>query len=125
MHTKINQTMEKDSENLHTKINQTMEKDSENILLKSRSSRACIRDGYHFYFSNFKRIFRSTWLITIVFAVLTAVASAMPVLLSIELTLPGMLLNTVAVLLLLALGWRRLRKRKILEATEQIPMKTC
>ena len=101
-----------------------MEKDSENILLKSRSSRACIRDGYHFYFSNFKRIFRSTWLIAIVFAVLTAVASAMPVLLSIELTLPGMLLNTVAVLLLLALGWRRLRKRKILEATEQIPMKT-
>ena len=45
---------------MHTKINQTMEKDSENILLKSRSSRACIRDGYRFYFSNFKRIFKAT-----------------------------------------------------------------
>ena len=67
---------------MHTKMNQTMEKDNENILLKSRSSRACIRDGYHFYFSNFKRIFKTTWPIAIVFAVLSAVASAMPVLLA-------------------------------------------
>ena len=109
---------------MHTKINQTMEKDSENILLKSRSSRACIRDGYHFYFSNFKRIFRSTWLIAIVFAVLTAAVSAMPVLLSIELTLTGLLLNTIVILLLLAFGWRRLQKQKLLEATEHIPLKT-
>ena len=109
---------------MHTKINQTMEKDSENILLKSRSSRACIRDGYHFYFSNFKRIFRATWLIAIVFAVLTAAVSAMPVLLSIELTLTGLLLNTIVVLLLLAFGWRRLQKQKLLEATEHIPLKT-
>ena len=109
---------------MHTKINKTMEKDSENILLKSRSSRACIRDGYHFYFSNFKRIFRSTWLIAIVFAVLTAAVSAMPVLLSIELTLTGLLLNTIVVLLLLAFGWRRLQKQKLLEATEHIPLKT-
>ena len=109
---------------MHTKINQTMEKDSENILLKSRSSRACIRDGYHFYFSNFKRIFRATWLIAIVFAVLTAAVSAMPVLLSIELTLTGLLLNTIVVLLLLAFGWRRLLKQKLLEATEHIPLKT-
>ena len=101
-----------------------MEKDSENILLKSRSSRACIRDGYHFYFSNFKRIFRATWLIAIVFAVLTAAVSAMPVLLSIELTLTGLLLNTIVVLLLLAFGWRRLLKQKLLEATEHIPLKT-
>ena len=109
---------------MHTKINQTMEKDSENILLKSRSSRACIRDGYHFYFSNFKRIFRTTWLIAVVFAVLTAAVSAMPVLLSIELTLTGLLLNTIVVLLLLAFGWRRLLKQKLLEATEHIPLKT-
>ena len=108
---------------MHTKINKTMEKDSENILLKSRSSRACIRDGYHFYFSNFKRIFRTTWLIAIVFAVLTAAVSAMPVLLSIKLTLTGLLLNTIVVLLLLAFGWRRLLKQKLLEATEHIPLK--
>ena len=108
---------------MHTKINQTMEKDSENILLKSRSSRACIRDGYHFYFSNFKRIFKATWLIAIVFAVLSAAASAMPVLLAPNLTLPGMLLATVTVILLLTVTWRRLRKQQLLEATAHIPFK--
>ena len=95
---------------MHTKFNQTMEKDNENILLKSRSSRACIRDGYHFYFSHFKRIFKTTWLIAIVFAVLSATASAMPVLLSPQLTLAGELLATLAVLLLLILVWRKLHK---------------
>lgn len=108
---------------MHTKFNQTMEKDNENILLKSRSSRACIRDGYHFYFSHFKRIFKTTWLIAIVFAVLSATASAMPVLLSPQLTLAGELLATLAVLLLLILVWRKLHKRQLLETTERIPFK--
>lgn len=108
---------------MHTKINQTMEKDNENILLKSRSSRACIRDGYRFYFSHFKRVFKATWLIAIVFAVLSAAASAMPVLLSPNLMLPGELLATLAVILLLIFAWRRLRKRQLLEATERITFK--
>ena len=108
---------------MHTKINQTMEKDNENILLKSRSSRACIRDGYRFYFSHFKRIFRATWLIAIVFAVLSAAASAMPVLLSPNLTLIGTLLATLAVLLLLVFAWWKLRKRQLLETTARIPFK--
>ena len=102
---------------MHTKINQTMEKDNENIL------RACIRDGYRFYFSHFKRIFKATWLIAIVFAVLSAAASAMPVLLSPNLMLPGELLATLAVILLLIFAWRRLRKRQLLEATERITFK--
>ena len=101
-----------------------MEKDNENILLKSRSSRACIRDGYHFYFSKFKRIFKATWLIAIVFAILSAAASAMPVLVAPNLTLYGALLATLAVILLLIAAWQRLRKRQLLEATERIPMKT-
>ena len=92
---------------MHTKINQTMEKDNENILLKSRS----------------KRIFKATWLIAIVFAVLSAAASAMPVLLSPNLMLPGELLATLAVILLLIFAWRRLRKRQLLEATERITFK--
>ena len=108
---------------MHTKINQTMEKDNENILLKSRSSRACIRDGYRFYFSHFKGIFKATWLIAIVFAVLSAAASAMPVLLSPNLMLPGELLATLAVILLLIIAWRRLRKRQLLETTGHIPFK--
>ena len=93
---------------MHTKINQTMEKDNENIL---------------FYFSHFKRIFKATWLIAIVFAVLSAAASAMPVLLSPNLMLPGEFLATLAVILLLIFAWRRLRKRQLLEATERITFK--
>ena len=108
---------------MHTKIIQTMEKDNENILLKSRSSRACIRDGYRFYFSHFKRIFKTTWLIAIVFAVLSAAASAMPVLLSPDLTLTGTLVASLAVILLLIFAWRRLHKRKLLETTERISIK--
>ena len=108
---------------MHTKINQTMEKDSENTLLKSRSGRACIRDGYRFYFSNFKRIFKATWPAAIVFAVLSAAASAMPVLLAPNLALAGSLLATVAVILLLIVAWRILRKRQLLEATARIPIK--
>ena len=108
---------------MHTKINQTMEKDNENILFKSRSSRACIRDGYRYYFSHFKRIFKTTWLLAIVFAVLSAAASAMPILLSPNLTLAGLLLATLAVILLLILAWQRLRKRQLLEGTERIPFK--
>jgi multisubunit Na+/H+ antiporter MnhB subunit len=100
-----------------------MEKDNENILLKSRSSRACIRDGYRFYFSHFKRIFKTTWLIAIVFAVLSAAASAMPVLLSPDLTLTGTLVASLAVILLLIFAWRRLHKRKLLETTEHISIK--
>ena len=84
---------------MHTKINQTMEKDNENIL------------------------FKATWLIAIVFAVLSAAASAMPVLLSPNLMLPGELLATLAVILLLIFAWRRLRKRQLLEATERITFK--
>jgi uncharacterized membrane protein YidH (DUF202 family) len=57
------------------------------------------------------------------FAVLSAAASAMPILLSPNLTLAGLLLATLAVLLLLILAWRRLRKRQLLEATERIPFK--
>ena len=84
-----------------------MEKDNENIL----------------FFSHFKRIFKATWLIAIVFAVLSAAASAMPVLLSPNLMLPGEFLATLAVILLLIFAWRRLRKRQLLEATERITFK--
>ena len=46
-----------------------MEKEKEGILLKSRSSRACIADGFRLYLGQFKRIFRYTWFVALVFAV--------------------------------------------------------
>ena len=46
-----------------------MEKEKEGILMKSRSSRACIADGFRLYLGQFKRIFRYTWMVALVFAV--------------------------------------------------------
>ena len=57
-----------------------MEKDKEDILLKDRSSRACISTGYRLYMSNFKRIFRASWIAAIVFAALVSVGGTMMIL---------------------------------------------
>jgi len=57
-----------------------MEKDKEDILLKDRSSRACISAGYRLYMSNFKRIFRASWLAALVFAALVSVGGTMMIL---------------------------------------------
>lgn len=46
-----------------------MEKETEGILLKTRSSRACMAEGFRLYLGQFKRIFRYTWLVAIFFAV--------------------------------------------------------
>ena len=54
-----------------------MEKDKEDILLKDRSSRACISAGYRLYMSNFKRIFRASWIAALVFAALVSLGGTM------------------------------------------------
>ena len=76
-----------------------METNKHKKLQKSRSSQACIREGYRFYMSHFRRIFRVTWLIAIVFAVITAATSAMPVIISPDLLIPAIAIETVAVVL--------------------------
>ena len=53
-----------------------MEKEKESILLKSRSSRACIADGFRLYLGQFKRIFRYTWVVALVFAVVNGLFGA-------------------------------------------------
>lgn len=57
-----------------------MKKDKEVILLKDRSSRACISAGYRLYVSNFKRIFRYSWVAAIVFAVLISISGTLMIL---------------------------------------------
>jgi hypothetical protein len=57
-----------------------MEKDKDDILLKDRSSRGCISAGYRLYMSNFKRIFHSSWLAAIAFAVVTSIGGTMMIL---------------------------------------------
>lgn len=57
-----------------------MEKGKEDILLKDRSSRACISAGYRLYLSNFKRIFRASWLAAIVFAIVISAGGTLMIL---------------------------------------------
>lgn len=104
-------------------MNLKMEKEDKDILLKIRSSRACIRDGYRMFTENFKRIFRYTWPLAVGFAVLSAVASALPVLVSPGLMLAGLLIETVAVIALLWLAKKVLHKRGFLEKTPKVKFK--
>lgn len=104
-------------------MNLKMEKEDKDILLKIRSSRACIRDGYRMFTENFRRIFRYTWPLAIGFAVLSAVASALPVLISPTLTLAGLLIEMVAVIVLLWLANKALHKRGFLEKTPKVGVK--
>ena len=92
-----------------------METEKKEIEIKLRSSQACIREGYQLYTGNFRKILRATWWVAIVFAVLQAGASALPVLLSPALLLPALALGIVAVVIwLIAANWR-LKKRQLLK----------
>jgi hypothetical protein len=92
-----------------------MEKDKKEIEIKVRSSQACIREGYQLYSGNFRKIFRATWWVALIFALITAVAQGMPVLVSPTLLLPAIVLGFVAVVAwLIAAKWR-LRKRQVLK----------
>ena len=96
-----------------------MEKEEKDILKKIRSSRACIRDGYQLFTGNFRKLFRMTWPVAIGFAVVSAIASALPVLLSPTLVWPAMALETLAVIVYLYLSNRIMHKRGFLEKTEE------
>ena len=90
-------------------------KEKESIVLKSQSGRACIREGFRFYTSRFKRIFRHTWPLALGFAVLSAMAAALPVLISPTLLLPTLLLEAVAIILLLTIAYKVLVKKQLFE----------
>ncbi len=100
-----------------------MEKEEKDILLKIRSSRACIRDGYKLFTANFRRLFRSTWVVAIVFAILSAAASALPVLISPSYILIGLLLETIAVILLLVATNKILHKKGFLQKVGKASIK--
>ena len=89
--------------------------EKESLLLKSRSGRACIREGYQFFTSHFRRIFRHTWFVALCFAILSAMAAALPVLVSPALIWPALLLYLVAVILLLVISYRLLVRKALFE----------
>jgi hypothetical protein len=100
-------------------MNKTMEKEEKDILKKIRSSRACISDGYQLFTGNFRKLFRMTWPVALGFAVISAIASALPVLLSPTLVWPALALEALAVIVYLYLSNRILHKRSFLEKTEK------
>ena len=65
---------------MQAKNSKLMEKDKEDILLKDRSSRACISAGYRLYLSNFKRIFRASWLAALLFAMVSSICGTLLIL---------------------------------------------
>jgi len=92
-----------------------MNEAKESLLMKSRSGRACIREGYRFYTSHFRRIFRHTWPLALCFAILSAAAAALPVLVSPTLLFPALGLQAVAVILLLVVAYKRLVRKQLFE----------
>ena len=99
-----------------------MEKDNLDVLQKNRSTRACIRDGFRFYISNFRQILRNTWPVAIGFALLSMVASALPVLFSPTLLIWGLLIGGMSVILLLIGARLMLHKRQMLYSAGKTPI---
>jgi hypothetical protein len=99
-----------------------METEKKEIEMKVRSSQACIRDGYQMYSSNFRKLFRTTWWLAIGFALVQAVISALPALLSPTLLLPALILSAVVVIAWLALTNWQLKKRQLLKPLPPLKM---
>lgn len=89
--------------------------EKESQLMKSRSGRACIREGYQLFTSHFRRIFKITWPVALFFAVISATAASLPVLVSPALLWPAFGIEAVAVILLLVIAYRRLVKKQFFE----------
>ena len=92
-----------------------MNEEKESILKKSRSGRACIREGSQFFTSHFKRIFRHTWVAALCFAVVSAAAASLPVFVAPNMLWPALLLEMIAVILLLVISYRRLVRKQLFE----------
>ena len=99
-----------------------METEKKEIEMKVRSSQACIRDGYQMYSSNFRKLFRTTWWLAIGFALVQAVISALPTLLSPTLLLPALILSAVVVIAWLTLTNWQLKKRQLLKPLPPLKM---
>lgn len=89
--------------------------EKESHLLKSRSGRACIREGFQLFTNYFRRIFRHTWLMALCFAILSATAAALPVFVAPNMLWPALLIETIAVILLLVICYRLLVRKQLFE----------
>lgn len=58
-------------------IRKIMDKQKDDTLLKVRSSRGCISEGYRLYTGHFKHIFRYSWVAALIFALVCSVSGTM------------------------------------------------
>lgn len=86
-----------------------MEQENRDSLMKSRSGRACIRDGYRFYVSNFRSVFRSMWILAAVYAILTTAIALLPIHADPALLIPSMALQALVIIGFLFAAYFRLR----------------
>lgn len=54
-----------------------MEKTQDEILFKARSYRGVVRTALHLYIDNFRRIFKASWLLTLIYALAAAVTGTL------------------------------------------------
>ena len=53
-----------------------MDKQTDLSVFRSRTAQACIADGYRLYAKNFSRLWRSSWLVALVYALVTGASLA-------------------------------------------------
>ena len=88
-----------------------MEKEQDSILQKDRSGRACISAGYRLYMSNFKRIFRYSWVAALVFAIVASISGTMLILRP-EFALVALLLMVIVEALFASYGFAVLKQHQ-------------
>lgn len=105
---------------LHAKKENDMEKEQDSILQKDRSGRACISAGYRLYMSNFKRIFRYSWVAALVFAIVTSVSGTMMILRP-KLALFSVVLMIIVEALFASYGFAVLKRHQMTGAISYSP----
>lgn len=88
-----------------------MEKEQDEILQKDRSVRACISSGYRLYMSNFRRIFRYSWVSAIVYAIVNSFCGTLMITHP-ELTIVSLLLLIIVNALFISNGFAVLKQHQ-------------
>lgn len=79
-----------------------MEKQQEYQLMKVRSYRKVIADGFHLYTANFHRLFKASWLMVLIYALCCGAAGTLAAVNLLELTMAATLICFVVQLLAMA-----------------------
>ncbi len=93
-----------------------MEKKDDNTLMKARSYRSILAEGYRLYNGNFRKLFKASWLMTLVYAI---VGAAMGTLGAIQMPNLTALVMTAVVLILLAITTESLTTATVLSKLKE------